>query len=59
MKEEDIAAEIFTVWDTKFRRFLMFDDFAYNLISLGLAPDRNSVRKIMIALKGDNPNFPD
>ena len=59
MKEMDMAAEIFHVWDSKLRRYIMFEDFSSNLIGMGLAPDRNCVRKIMQALKGDNPNFPD
>jgi len=59
MQDEDMAEEIFSVWDTNMRRYLMFDDFADNMIGLGLAPDANSVRKIMIALKGVNSNFPD
>ena len=59
MHEADIADEIFKVWDKKLLRYIPFDDFAKNLISLGLAPDQLIVRKIMIALKGENSNFPD
>ena len=29
------------------------------MIALGLAPDVTVVRKIMVALKGENANFPD
>ncbi len=58
MRETDIAAEIFRVWDKKLRRYIFVEEFAEHLISLGLAPDDNSVRKIMIALKGEKANFP-
>ena len=59
MRESDIAEEIFKVWDKKLCRYIMFEEFADHMISLGLAPDSNSVRKIMIALKGEHANFPD
>lgn len=59
MKEWEIADELFKIWDKKLRRYIMFEEFANNLISLGLAPDQTVVRKIMIALKGAHANFPD
>ena len=54
-----MADEIFKIWDKKLRRYITFAEFSKNLIALGLAPDQNIVRKIMIALKGENSNFPD
>ena len=51
MHESDIADEIFKIWDKKLRRYITFADFSKNLIALGLAPDQNVVKKIMIALK--------
>ena len=59
MREADIAQEIFRVWDKKLRRYIFFEEFSEHLISLGLAPDSNTVRKIMIALKGENASFTD
>ena len=59
MHESDIADEIFKIWDKKLRRYITFAEFSKHLIALGLAPDQNIVRKIMVALKGENPNFPD
>lgn len=59
MKEIQIAEQIFKVWDKKLLRYIMMEDFAANMISLGLAPDTNVVRKIMICLKGADANFPD
>jgi len=59
MHESDIADEIFKIWDKKLRRYITFADFSKNLIALGLAPDQNVVKKIMIALKGENSSFPD
>ena len=59
MHESDIANEIFKIWDRKLRRYITFPEFSKHLIALGLAPDSNVVRKIMIALKGENANFPD
>lgn len=59
MKEWEIADELFKIWDKKLRRYIMFEEFANNLINLGLAPDQTVVRKIMLALKGARANFPD
>ena len=58
-QNSDLAEEIFKVWDKRLVRYIKFEDFAENMISLGLAPDSNTVRKIMVALKGLNANFPD
>ena len=55
----ELAEEIFKVWDKRLLRYIMFEDFAENMIALGLAPDSNTVRKMMVALKGENANFPD
>ena len=59
MHQGDIADEIFKIWDRKLRRHIKLADFSKNLISLGLAPNQNTVQKILIALKGDDSNFPD
>ena len=59
MHESEVADEIFKIWDKKLRRYIKFDDFSKHLIALGLAPDQSVVRKIMIALKGENASFPD
>ena len=58
MNKATIAEEIFKVWDKKLRRYIIFEDFAEHLISLGVAPDQHTVRKIMLALKGEDANFP-
>lgn len=58
-REVQIAEQIFKVWDKKLLRYIMQEDFAENMIALGLAPDSNAVRKIMICLKGVDANFPD
>ena len=58
MREFEIAEEIFKVWDKKLRRYITFEEFAENLISLGIAPNQSTVKKIMVALKGENSNFP-
>ena len=59
MQKAEIAEEIFKVWDRKLRRYLLFEEFADHLISLGVVPDQHTVRKIMLALKGEDANFPD
>ena len=59
IEEEDLAEEVFKVWDKNQRRYITVDNFADSLIALGLAPNVNSVRKIMVALKGANANFSD
>ena len=59
LHESDMANEIFKIWDKKMRRHITFEEFSKHLIALGLAPDHHVVRKIMIALKGENSNFPD
>ena len=59
MQKAEIAEEIFKVWDKRLLRYLLFGDFANYLITLGVAPDQETVRKIMIALKGEDANFPD
>ena len=38
---------------------MTFEEFSYNLISLGLAPDQHTVRKIMLAVKGEGAIFPE
>eukprot|EP00354_Favella_ehrenbergii_P010717 CAMPEP_0170465076 /NCGR_PEP_ID=MMETSP0123-20130129/9559_1 /TAXON_ID=182087 /ORGANISM="Favella ehrenbergii, Strain Fehren 1" /LENGTH=192 /DNA_ID=CAMNT_0010730889 /DNA_START=436 /DNA_END=1014 /DNA_ORIENTATION=- len=59
MNKAEIAEEIFKVWDRKLRRYIIFEDLAEHLITLGVAPDQHTVRKIMLALKGEDANFPD
>lgn len=59
MHESDLADEIFKIWDRKLRRYIKFEEFARHLIALGLAPDQNVVKKIMVALKGEHASFPD
>ena len=39
MHAQEMAKEIFKAWDVKLRRYILFDDFAENVIGLGLAPD--------------------
>lgn len=58
MRSAEIAEEIFKVWDRKLRRYLLFEEFADHLIVLGVVPDQHTVRKIMLALKGEDANFP-
>lgn len=58
-KESDIASEIFTLWDVHFRHYLKFDQFSGNLINLGLIPDVDTAKKILIALKGEHNALPD
>ena len=58
MHKGEIAEEIFKVWDRKLRRYLLFEEFADYLITLGVVPDSHTVRKIMLALKGEDANFP-
>lgn len=59
MHKEEIAEEIFKVWDRKIRRYLLFEDFADHLINLGVVPNHHTVKKIMLALKGEHASFPD
>ena len=58
-KEIAMAKEVFQAWDTKLRRYLMFDEFSENIIGIGLAPDCEFVRKIFDAIKGNNTMDPD
>ena len=59
LNDHKMAKEIFTAWDVKLRRYILFDDFAENVIGLGLAPDTNFVRKIFKVIKGENNPNPD
>ena len=53
MHAQDMAKEIFKAWDIKLRRYILFEDFAENVIGLGLASDTKFVRKIFKVIKGD------
>ena len=59
MHKTEIAEEIFKVWDKRLLRYILFGDFANHLITLGVAPDQATVRKIMLAVKGPDASFPD
>ena len=54
-----MAKEIFLAWDSKLRRYILFDDFCENTIGMGLAPDVDFCRKIFTLIKGENNPNPD
>ena len=57
--DQKMAREIFKAWDVKLRRYILFEEFAENVIGLGLAPDSKFVRKIFKLIKGENNPNPD